>query len=46
MATIESIRTAYMDYVLTEGHQPESVYKFAKENEMTETEFYNFLWHV
>lgn len=42
MATIESIRTAYIDYVLTEGHEPESVYKFAKKNKMTEAEFYNF----
>ena len=42
MATAESIRKAYMDYVLTEGHEPESVYKFAKKNKMTEAEFYNF----
>jgi hypothetical protein len=42
MASIHSIRTAYMDYVLTEGHEPESVYKFAKKNKMTEAEFYNF----
>ena len=42
MATIESIRTAYIDYVLTEGHEPKSVYIFAKKNEMAEAEFYNF----
>ncbi len=42
MATLESIRKAYMDYVLTEGHEPESVYKFTKKNKMTEAEFYNF----
>ncbi|GAB3931177.1 TetR family transcriptional regulator C-terminal domain-containing protein [Mucilaginibacter myungsuensis] len=42
MATADSIRDAYIDYVLTEGHEPESVYKFAKANEMTEAEFYNF----
>lgn len=42
MATAESIRKAYMDYVLTEGREPESVYKFAKKNKMTEAEFYNF----
>ncbi len=42
MATIDSIRKAYIDYVLTEGHEPESVYKFASKNEITETEFYNF----
>ena len=42
MATIESIRTAYIDYVLTEGGQPKSVYIFAKQNEMAEEEFYTF----
>jgi len=42
MATTERIRKAYMDYVLTEGREPESVYKFAKKNKMTEAEFYNF----
>jgi hypothetical protein len=42
MATIESIQNAYIDYVLTEGAQPKSVYIFAKQNEMTEAEFYQF----
>src|SRR6195952_2218278 len=42
MATIESIQNAYIDYVLTEGEQPKSVYVFAKKNEMTEEEFYRF----
>jgi hypothetical protein len=42
MATIESIQNAYIDYVLTEGSQPKSVYIFAKQNEMTEAEFYQF----
>jgi len=42
MATIESIQSAYIDYVLTEGHEPKSVYLFAKNNEMTEEEFYRF----
>jgi len=42
MATIESIQTAYIDYVLTEGEQPKSVYVFAKKNEMSEEEFYRF----
>jgi hypothetical protein len=42
MATIESIQKAYIDFVLTEGHQPKSVYVFAKQNEMAEEEFYNF----
>jgi hypothetical protein len=42
MATIESIQNAYIDYVLTEGSEPKSVYIFAKQNEMTEAEFYQF----
>ncbi|CAM3773374.1 TetR family transcriptional regulator C-terminal domain-containing protein [Mucilaginibacter galii] len=42
MATTESIQSAYIDYVLTEGHEPKSVYLFAKQNEMTEEEFYRF----
>ncbi len=42
MATTESIQAAYIDYVLTEGHEPKSVYLFAKNNEMTEEEFYRF----
>jgi hypothetical protein len=42
MATTESIQNAYIDYVLTEGHEPKSVYLFAKNNEMSEEEFYRF----
>ena len=42
MATIESIQKAYVDYVLTEGAEPKSVYIFAKKNKMTEAEFYNY----
>lgn len=42
MATIESIKKAYIDYVLTEGERPKSVYVFAKNNEMAEEEFYNY----
>ncbi|HEY2582339.1 MAG TPA: TetR family transcriptional regulator C-terminal domain-containing protein [Mucilaginibacter sp.] len=42
MATIESIQKAYIDFVLTEGHQPKSVYIFAKKNKITEEEFYRF----
>ncbi len=42
MATTESIQAAYIDYVLTEGREPKSVYLFAKNNEMTEEEFYRF----
>ena len=40
MATTESIKRAYIDYVLTQGEEPKSVYIFAKKNKMTETEFY------
>ena len=42
MATIEGIRKAYIDFVLTEGEQPKSVYVFAKKNKMSEAEFYQF----
>lgn len=42
MATIESIQKAYIDYVLTEGVQPKSVYVFAKKNKMPEEEFYRY----
>lgn len=31
-----------MDYVLTEGQQPKSVYIFAKKNKMAEADFYQF----
>lgn len=41
MATTESIQKAYIDYVLTEGEQPKSVYIFAKKNKFSEEEFYN-----
>lgn len=42
MATIGSIQQAYIDYVLTQGEQPKSVYLFAKKNKMAEDEFYRF----
>ncbi|WP_259070004.1 TetR family transcriptional regulator C-terminal domain-containing protein [Mucilaginibacter sp. X4EP1] len=42
MATVESIQKAYIDFVLTEGEQPKSVYIFAKKNKMPEEEFYRF----
>jgi hypothetical protein len=42
MATIENIQKAYVDFVLTEGEQPKSVYVFAKKNKMPEEEFYKF----
>ena len=40
MATTESIEKAYIDYVLTEGEEPKSVYIFAKKNKIAEAEFY------
>lgn len=42
MSTTEEIQNAYIDYVLTNGAKPASVYVFAKENKLTEEEFYNF----
>ena len=42
MADIENIKRAYIDFVLTEGRQPKSVYVFAKQNEMPEDEFYRY----
>jgi Tetracyclin repressor-like, C-terminal domain len=42
MATVESIQKAYIDFVLTEGQQPKSVYIFAKKHKMAEEEFYRF----
>ncbi|GAC1304223.1 MAG: hypothetical protein NVSMB24_11380 [Mucilaginibacter sp.] len=40
--TIESIQHTYVDFVLTEGEPPKSVYLFAKKNKMPEEEFYKF----
>src|ERR1700761_7056633 len=42
MATIESIQKAYIDFVLTQGEQPKSVYIFAKKLKITEDDFYQF----
>ena len=42
MATVEGIQKAYIDFVLTEGEQPKSVYVFSKKNKMPEEEFYKF----
>ncbi|ARN78045.1 heat-shock protein [Nonlabens spongiae] len=38
----QDVITAYMDYVLEHEKTPKSVYKFAKDNGMTEQEFYQF----
>lgn len=42
MATAQQIRTAYIDYVLTNDERPKSVYSFAKKLKITESEFYDF----
>jgi hypothetical protein len=42
MNSAEEIQSAYIDYVLTKGTKPASVYVFAKDNNLTEEEFYNF----
>ncbi|TWR27612.1 TetR/AcrR family transcriptional regulator [Mucilaginibacter pallidiroseus] len=42
MTSTESIQIAYIDFVLTEGEQPKSVYIFAKKNAMPEDEFYRY----
>ena len=36
----EELITKYMEYVLEEGHQPTSVYKFCKANKLSEEDFY------
>ncbi|SCY38305.1 DNA-binding transcriptional regulator, AcrR family [Nonlabens sp. Hel1_33_55] len=38
----QDVITAYMEYVLEHERTPKSVFKFAKENNMTEQEFYGF----
>ncbi len=40
MATQQKIQNAYIDYVLTEGKTPASVFAFAKKNKFAEEEFY------
>lgn len=40
--TRDTILSAYMDYVLEHEKTPKSVYKFAKEHNMTESDFYKF----
>jgi AcrR family transcriptional regulator len=40
MANTKKIQDSYIDYVLTNGEAPKSVYNFAKELKMTEAEFY------
>lgn len=40
--TEEKLISAYMEYVLINEKEPRSVFKFSKENNITEDEFYNF----
>jgi hypothetical protein len=40
--TKESIISLYMEYVLENETTPKTVYKFCKENNMTEEQFYEF----
>lgn len=40
--TSQSIITIYMDHVLEHGEHPTSVYKFAKDNNFEEAQFYEF----
>ena len=42
MATSQQIRTAYIDYVLTQDEKPKSVYSFVKKIKISEAEFYEF----
>ncbi|MEO8820700.1 MAG: TetR family transcriptional regulator C-terminal domain-containing protein [Ginsengibacter sp.] len=42
MSNTEEIKNGYIDYVLTNGEQPKSVYNFAKKLKITETAFYKF----
>ena len=37
-----AIKSAYKTYLLTEGKKPVSIFLFCKDNEMAETDFYNF----
>jgi hypothetical protein len=39
-ASDEKIKSAYIQYLLTEGKQPVSIYKFCLDNGLTEDEFY------
>jgi len=42
MATADQIKKGYIDYVLTHGEKPKSVYSFVKKLKTTETNFYEF----
>ena len=38
----ERLINLYMDYVLENGEEPRSIYKFTREHGITQGEFYNF----
>lgn len=40
--TEDVLVSAYTDYCLTQGKKPNSVYEFAKQNDMEESDFYQF----
>jgi hypothetical protein len=40
MATAEQIKNGYIDYVLTHGEKPKSIYSFVKSLDISEAEFY------
>lgn len=42
MANAEEIKSSYIDFVLTHGEPPKSVYNFSKKLKITEAEFYHF----
>lgn len=42
MATAQQIKTAYIDFVLTNNERPKSVYSFVKKLKIPESEFYTF----
>lgn len=42
MANPEEIKNSYIDFVLTNGEPPKSVYNFAKKLKITEADFYHF----
>ncbi|WP_338039010.1 hypothetical protein [Maribacter litopenaei] len=40
--TKEEMIAKYMDYVLEQEKEPKTVYKFCKENKMSEADFYKY----
>ena len=42
METLEKIRKSYTEYVLEHGHQPTSVFQFAKKLKLAEADFYRY----